>query len=395
MTKKVIDLMGDVPSESLLEYLSIGPRSEAEVLKPAIRSASEFIDFTDNIPSTSVTSLLGGAKVACPPSIRDMTASPTIKVEPGVSSTSRSTPKSATQSPLQRRDSIPHDTKPSLLHRLPREIRLVIHGHVLTGPSDVTLCIPNQSSRTKHLPIFDVTAIMQTNKALCEEAKAVFYSTNRFDCHLEEVFFQWPTPFFVNLPFMKHVSLSFIDDYPMTLAPTDNFASRIDCALGSLITELRELAPNLRTFTLYLLSVPGNSDDYQENLLPNGAKTATALRNLRTEVDRLSIVAFGPPAALQKVRDTVAPKNDWSANTLETWPQFNIPEMLYLAMSERLWGPGEEAIRAWHLCKGEPRVRRKPLEWEEELFGLSTGFPVELDPQYRMNFYAGFGTPNP
>ena len=394
MTNKVVDLTGDIPSESLLGYLGNGPRSEAEVLKPATRPELEIIDLIEDIPSTSITSLFGGPKVACPSSIHDITASPTIKVEPRVSTTSGSKLESATQIPLHRLDSISDDTNPSLLHRLPREIRLVIHGLVLTGPSDVTLCIPNESSRTKHLPIFDVTAIMQTNKALCEEAKAVFYSTNRFDYNMEEVFFQWPTPFFVNLPFMKHVSLSIIDDYPTSLASTENSATRIDCALGSLITELPELAPNLRTFTLYLLSVPGHSDEYQENLLPNGAKTATALRNLRTEVDRLSIVAFGPPAALQKVRDTVAPKNEWSVNTLETWPQFNIPEMLYLAMSEQLWGPADEAIRAWHLCKGEPRVKRKPLEWEEELFGLSTGFPVELDAQYRMNFWAGLGTPS-
>ena len=394
MTNKVVDLTGDIPSESLLEYLSTGLRSEAEVLKSATRPEPEIIDFTKDVPSTSVTSLFGGPKVAYISSIHDITASPTIKVEPGMSTTSGSTLESATPFSLHRLDTIPDYTNPSLLHRLPREIRLVILGHVLTGPSDVTLCIPNESPRTKRLPIFDVTAIMQTDKALCEEAKAVFYSTNRFDYIMEEVFFQWPTPFFVNLPFMKHVSLSFIDDYPTSFTSSENYATRIDCALGSLITELPELAPKLRTFTLYLLSVPGRSDDYQEKLLPDGAKTATALRNLRTEVDRLSIVAFGPPAALQKVRDTIAPKNEWSVNTLETWPQFNIPEMLYLAMSERLWGPAEEAVLVWHLCKGEPRVRRKPLEWEEELFGLSTGFPVESNAQHRMVFWAGLGTPN-
>ena len=254
--------------------------------------------------------MFGGSGVVDSQSDYDMTDSTLIKTEPGVVELTRdSILDFPSRFPLHLLDSIPEDSTPSSLHRLPPEICLIVHGYVLIAPPDVTLRIRDESPLTQRFPIFDVTVIIRTSKEICAEAKAVFYPTSCFHHDTDEPFFRWPTPFFVNLPFMKHVSLSYTDDYPASLAPSEKFAYSIDRGLGSLITELTELAPNLPTFTLYVLPIPGLGVPDEDDLIRSSTRTAAALRNLQTPVERLSIVTFGPPTALQKLCDTVAPSN--------------------------------------------------------------------------------------
>lgn len=81
----------------------------------------------------------------------------------------------------------------------------------------------------------------------------------------------------------------------------------------------------------------------------DGTHTATALQNLKPQVDRLSIVTFGPPTALQKLRDTVALSKSWCDNALVNWPQFDIPMMQHCAIMARLGTEADERIRAWHI----------------------------------------------
>ena len=74
---------------------------------------------------------------------------------------------------------------------------------------------------------------------------------------------------------------------------------------------------------------------------------------LRSRLDRLSILNFGPNILLSDFRKGIAQETEWEHDIYEEWPRFSIPEPWKNLSTRQSWDcTGERAtIHGWHLYK--------------------------------------------
>lgn len=251
---------------------------------------------------------------------------------------------------------------------LPTELRLQIYEYALFGPRDTTLRSPKdlevrknrhgQRIRPSTSPNIRQPNLLLASKKVFTEATPIFYDTHPFHYTI------LPTVpstqgvlrhFLLHLHLMQHIS---IDD---TLHNSATDISQVDRLVSTRIRSVTNGCPNLRTFTLHLVTRFENRDLHQR--LPSGSQTAVELSRLAARIeDRtyclewIAIVTHGRSLALKDLRDGIAPVERWVLRQPGEWPGVSIDEYQKRGMEERADGNSCQRIRMFYLWPGMRRV---------------------------------------
>lgn len=167
-------------------------------------------------------------------------------------------------------------------------------------------------------------ALLCVSQELNEEATQIFYATNRFRWtfdHLyycddadDERFISWPQKFFNKLPMMRHVIMEY---HEKTYRYTKRQEIRVDRGILNLLYIIKQKPPRLQTLTLVTLSVCSQAL-FSDTRIKN-YDTATVLRDLRSRVQKLSLVTYGPETAFSLLRPVIAAEDAWAAESFDSW----------------------------------------------------------------------------
>ena len=251
---------------------------------------------------------------------------------------------------------------------LATELRLMMYEQALSSSKEITLRSPKdlevrknrhgQRVRPPNRPQIRNISILIVSKKLFAEATPVFYAMNRFHYTI------LPTVpsvqgvlrhFAMHLHLMQHVSI----DYALHTSASD--VSEVDRLVSTRLRSVINGCPNLRTFTLPLLTFFENTALHQG--LSGGSQTALELGRLAARLedrtyclDWICIVTHGNSVALLDLRNGVATGEDWVMRLPAQWPVISIDEYQSEGIERRADGDASQKIRMYYLW---PFMRRQ------------------------------------
>lgn len=253
---------------------------------------------------------------------------------------------------------------------LPPELRLKVYEYALSGPHDVTLRSPKvlevrkgrhgQPVRPSDSPRIQNVSILMTSKKVFTEAMPIFYDMNRFHYTI------LPTVpsvqgvlrhFMLHLHLMQHVSI----DYMLHTYASD--ISEVDRLVSTRIRSVTNGCPNLRTFTLHLLTYFNNED--LSRGLPASSQTtlemsilAARFQDRTYRLEWIAIVTHGNSRALVDLRDGIAPCGDWVGRVAVEWPDISIDDYQKEGIERREDGGANQKVRMYYLWPAMWRLVR-------------------------------------
>ncbi|MCJ1456133.1 hypothetical protein MMC28_006492 [Mycoblastus sanguinarius] len=276
---------------------------------------------------------------------------------------------------------------PTTFTTIPTEVRLEIY-HILVETSTRSVLRRRDGVDDEKL-LQDLsrtfnTGLLTTCHRIYEEFLPIFYGSQTFHCSsttgglfknetcVDRFSYaeirEGPQPLFSdNLHHMAHLSLG-IEIYSAHL-------DRVDEVLSGQIDFFMKQCPKLRTFTVHLLY--DWSYNSLDSRLTRDSMTASILYQLRSRLDRLSIVGLGPYYILEDLRigvtdkNEVTEKNEWCYERLSAWPHLSLP-LMQVQHIERSQTPRErfahlyrlgEYICAWHRFR--PGLVKKMRKFDE------------------------------
>lgn len=269
----------------------------------------------------------------------------------------------------------PTDSAPAIssntFMKLPPEIRLQIYSYVLSAPPGVSLRLHDELSEVlwqrldKSFPSIN-TALFRVNHEIHDEALPTFYAQNHFHWSEDDPYISWPIQFSNNFAMMRHLSLEYRDEVLRMLhvssAAGDSDRS-IEREIARLIKSANTFAVSLRTFTLYIASVPFPGPCF--DLFMNG-RVAFELQKFLPRLERLSIVAFGTEESYTALRTAIAPSVNWWSQVFISWPEATLPTAYATVTQRRAETSANKLIRAWSIPKpGFPSPIRR-IVWDLE-----------------------------
>ena len=257
---------------------------------------------------------------------------------------------------------------PFRLLDLPLELQCIIFGYALF--TKTTLRRPTEAKRYGDVVIFSGTNILRVSSQVKEETLPIFYQVNHF--HYEQVKEDFhhghpidvqdiPFDFRRSLHMMRHISIDPIQYQPW--GRDRNIPSKLpaleDSSWVHLLVHIERAAPDLRTLALHFGPFATKYHHYAESYyslppIESGnidRLVISTLCQLRARLSRLSLVYFGEPTALEEFRSSIAPLEDWTAQTLGSWP-VTIGRKLIEYMEK--WQDPSHAglrVRIWDTCR--------------------------------------------
>ncbi|MCJ1453482.1 hypothetical protein MMC28_003829 [Mycoblastus sanguinarius] len=234
---------------------------------------------------------------------------------------------------------------------LPAEIRLMIYPHVLKTGEDITLRRPDELEEILEDSEFDTvilsrcTSILFACRTTFQEGISLFYKSNKFHWALSEPLEDWPTRFSNHFQHITQLSLEYIDDYPAVQVQNNESGFCIEMAISSLVEQVDNQCPNLRLFSLFILSTPKTHAfhlDFFEDFF-----VATALRNLLPRLTGLTIVTFGPAKLMLRFRLGIAPAEKWVTRNPRSWPNVSMSGWQNYGIQLRWDAWGNEGVWQW------------------------------------------------
>lgn len=260
----------------------------------------------------------------------------------------------------------PSTSPPSRLLDLPIELQRIFLGYTLL--TKTTLRKPTETRRYGDVVIFSGTNILRVSSQIKEETLPIFYQVNHFhyeqvleDFHHGHIYIQdLPFDFSRSLHMMRHISIDPLQWQPCDRKyDRDELAALEDSIWIHVLVHIGRAAPDLQTLALHFAPFASNYNNiatpyYLLEPIDNGSidrSVISALCRLRTRLSRLSFVYFGEPTALEGLRSTIAPLEDWTARTLESWPVTIKPTLI--KYMKRWQDPPDVGlrVRTWDICR--------------------------------------------
>lgn len=247
------------------------------------------------------------------------------------------------------------------------ELRVKVYEYALCGPKDVTLRSPKdlevrkdrhgQRIRPSNGPSIRNIGILIVSKKVFMGTRPIFYDKNRFHYTI------LPTVssvqgvlrhFLMHLHLMQHVSI----DYTLHTLASD--VSEADRLVSTRVRSVVNGCPNLRTFTLQLLTLFENEELHRG--LSASSQTASELSRLAARLedatyclDWICIVTHGDSGAIADLRTGITPAGGWLLRLPAEWPGISIDEYQSEEMDGRADGDASQRIRMYYLW---PFMRR-------------------------------------
>lgn len=263
---------------------------------------------------------------------------------------------------------------------LPTELRLDVYEYAFSSPKDVTLRSPKdlevrkgrhgQRVRSPISPGIGNISLLIASRRVFTEAIPIFYYMNRFHYTI------LPTVpsvqgvlrhFLMHLHLMQHISI----DYMLHASASD--ISEADRLVSTRIQSVTNGCPNLRTFTLHLLTFFQNYDLHRN--LSSDSRTALELSRLAARLpdatnrlESISIVTHGHDLFLTDLLDGIAPRSCWTVCRPLEWPDISIDEHQKEGMERREDGVVCQQTWRYYLWP----AMRKPLEGRRERASAAT-----------------------
>ena len=258
---------------------------------------------------------------------------------------------------------------PFRLLDLPLELQRIIFGYALFTQS--TLRRPTEAKYYGAV-VFSGTNILRVSSQINKETLPIFYQVSHFhfeqlqeDLNYDSFDAQYlPLLFRRSLHMMRHISIDFIQRQPWGRECNwERLASLEDKILAQLLSQIREAAPNLRTLALHFAPLAFR---HIESGHPIKHTTSPCLlvptdRLVNSTLGRLSLVYFGEPTALEEFRSNIAPLENWTARTLESWPVTIRPTLIKYINEWREHPDSSSQIRIWDMCR-HPRLHAEDQE---------------------------------
>ena len=247
---------------------------------------------------------------------------------------------------------------PFRLLDLPVELQRIIFGYTLF--TKTPLRRPTEVSRYGNVVIFLGTNILRGSSQIYNETRPIFYQVNHF--HFEQALedysegqcsneYRLPLVFRRSLHMMRHLSIDPIQRLPY--GQRGNWRLLVcleDVILTDILVQVGMSAPNLRTLALHFGPFAVRYMESPFLLAKVDKLVISTLCHLRARLSRLSLVYFGEPTALTELRSNIAPLEDWTAQTLESWP-VTIYSLIIKEINKWQARPDLDLrIRVWDLC---------------------------------------------
>ena len=249
---------------------------------------------------------------------------------------------------------------------LPTELRIMIYEHALTELEDIKFLAPkvlqarkssrrhwtspSQSPPQSPSPLHTVRDIsmLLVSRKVSAEATPIFYGRNQFHhALLPTVYIEgYIRHFSLHLNLMQYVSIDYM------LHSSANNISAADLVISTRVRSIVDNCPNLREFTLYLLTYFENEDLYQ--VLPATSQTAsqlcrlaTRLEDRRHRLESITIIAHGKRNAFLGLRNGIAPVGKWFSCCFRRWPGISIDARQKEGIERRQDGHADQKVRAF------------------------------------------------
>ena len=156
---------------------------------------------------------------------------------------------------------------------------------------------------------------------------------------------------------MRHISIDSIQWQPWRRECNwERLASLEDKILAQSLFQVREAAPNLRTLALHF--APFAFQYIESQVIKHTTSPCLLVPTdslVNSTLGRLSLVYFGEPTALEEFRSNIAPLENWTARTLESWPVTIRPTLIKYINEWREHPDSSSQIRIWDICR-HPRL---------------------------------------
>ena len=249
---------------------------------------------------------------------------------------------------------------PFRLLALPLELQRTIFGYALFTQS--TLRRPSEVIRYGNVDIFSGTNMLRVSGHIYKETLPIFYQVNNFHYeHIVEVdqhghingVQDFPPIFIRSLHMIRHISIDPIQKQPYSgWWDWNGLPGFGDRNLDKILVLIERAAPNLRTLALHFPPFDTKSAHLLSLLRSvetggrDGCSIPTLCR-LRARLSRLSFVYYEDFLTdLSGFRSNIAPLEDWTMQTLDSWPVVMDGSREYSRYSGLRF-----ETRAWNLCR--------------------------------------------
>lgn len=219
---------------------------------------------------------------------------------------------------------------PSRLLDLPLELRRIIFGYALY--TKTTLHEPTKLQHNGDVLIYPATNLLRVSSRIKEETLPIFYQVNHFHCehfldvaHPAEAEHMHPLPsiFLRALHMIRHISLNTRYGVEYRWCEVEALEENV---LANALIHIERHAPNLRKLALHF--VPSVTSRWSHSPFGHvsfdhgstGRLIVTALCRFRARLQPLSLVYVGVRRALEELELHIAPRKEWTARILDSWP---------------------------------------------------------------------------
>ena len=256
---------------------------------------------------------------------------------------------------------------PFRLLDLPLELQRIIFGY--TRYTTTTLRRPTGARRYGNVIIFSGTNILRVSSQINKETLPIFYQVNHFhyeqlvegDHHGHFVVVQnLPLVFHRSLHMMRHISIDPVQRQPYGIKCDWSGVAAVEGSiLADILVQIGTFAPNLCTLALHFAPFTTRYStsrflyEYAQLLPPIASgsieeEVISTLCQLRIRLSRLSLVSLGNFTALKEFRSNIAPLEDWTVRTLESWPVTINPTLFEYINRSHIPDP-ELRTRVWDI----------------------------------------------